>query len=213
MLQPGFSQMSRGVKKMKASLVTIRWCCDHNVLAVSTTLTQPSPQRTLNLRSFLPLASPLLPPSHCRCCSLYRCCLEGFLPHTSTAASPLPPSTDVVWHMSACPCLALLFLLPCTSLHPHLYAPSLLLHPLIFTRFCLSFHLLFLPISLPLSTPRSFLRFLAFPLHTSKLSISLLFFFLPYTIFLPPHPTSLPDVFWAEVISPAVIVKLKGVLG
>lgn len=170
--------------------------------------------------SSLPLVLPLFSDSHYRCWSQCRCCLESFLPYTSTS----PSLTDVVWHTATRPCLPLFFCLSSTSLLPDTslsLSPSA--DPLFFTRFCLSLHLLFLPISLPLSTPlASFPPSL--PLHTPcNCSCSQFLLFPPVFLWyissilsLSLHLTlqlHLSQMFLdTEMISPVVIMKLKSLL-
>lgn len=191
-----------------------------NLLAVSTTLTmtknhsqqrQSSPQHTLSLRSSLPLASPLLPSFHYRCCSHYRCCLGSFLPYTSTATSPLPPLLHRCCLAHVYPSLSSSSFSP--LLYPHFHSslatPSLPHQILFVSPSALS------P-NFPSSLHPSFHPLLTFPLHLPELSFSFLFPLCPSLLFLPPHPqffrltlTSRPDVFCTETVSPSVIMKLK----
>lgn len=73
-------------------------------------------QMSLSLQMLFGKLSPVHIHSYLLFSLLHRCCLALSYP------SPLP----------------LLFLLSAAALHPHLYTPSLLLHLLFFTRFCLS---------------------------------------------------------------------------
>lgn len=132
----------------------------------------------------------------------------------------LPPFADVVWHMSTRPCLPLLFspffcLSPFRTFHTPSLSLSLQLLVLIqilfvspsapSPNFPSSLHPSFLPPTSSLSLSTRAQMF--------KLFVSPLFF--PFSPFPSTHQPSVsflcPDVFWTEMISPAVRMKLKSV--
>ena len=201
-------------------------CCVNNInyeqqsLTAASAITSPHsqfeifPSSRLTSPPFLPLQMLLslqmlfgkLSPAH-----IHGCLSSSSLPSQMLFGTCLPV-----------PVFLFSFLLSSASLHP---APLTLLPSLSrfsfssSSRFCLSLHLLRLPISLPFSTPHSFLQLPRFPSprtrKCSNSSFPLLFFFFSFSPFPSTHHPSIsflcPDVLWTEMISPAEIMKLKSV--